>query len=98
MLPASMDTRRDMLCFTAAVSDSQSKEGSFRLIQTPSAESSHRDGKQDNAHLKAHGAKVFAGLLADLIREYDADERLKPIQDLLKGKNNDEADCGHSLD
>ena len=61
-------------------------------------ESSHRDGKQDNAHLKAHGAKVFAGLLADLIREYDADERLKPIQDLLKGKNNDEADCGHSLD
>ena len=49
-------------------------------------QSSHRDGKEDNAHLKEKGATAFAGLLADLIREYDADDRLRPIQEKLKGQ------------
>lgn len=47
-------------------------------------QSSHREGKEDNAHLKEQGAAAFAGLLAELIREYDADERLKAIQEQMK--------------
>lgn len=47
-------------------------------------EGSHRDGKEDNAHLKEQGAAVFAGLLADLIREYAEDDALRPIQEQLK--------------
>ena len=45
---------------------------------------SHREGKEDNAHLKENGASAFARLLTELIREYDADDRLKPIQEKLK--------------
>ena len=47
-------------------------------------ESSLREGKEDNAHLQERGAAVFASLLTDLIREYQADDRLDPIKALLK--------------
>ena len=42
-LPASMEIGRDRLCFTTFVSDSQSKEGSFRLTQMPMAERGHKN-------------------------------------------------------
>ena len=41
------------------------------------------DGKTDNAHLQQAGAKAFSGLLVDLIRSYDHDDKLDKIKKYL---------------
>lgn len=43
----------------------------------------HKEGKEDNAHLKEKGAIAFAGILAGLIRSYSDDDRLDVLKDNL---------------
>jgi carbohydrate esterase family 12 est12B len=46
--------------------------------------SKHKDGKQDNAHLKVAGARAFAGVLRGLIKAYNQDDRLDFIKAQLR--------------
>ncbi|MCD8325669.1 MAG: rhamnogalacturonan acetylesterase [Lachnospiraceae bacterium] len=41
------------------------------------------DGRQDNAHLQLAGARAFAGVLTELIRKYDRDDRLEALKSWL---------------
>ena len=46
-------------------------------------DSKYAEGVNDNTHLQFLGARVFAGILAKLIREYDKDDRLDRMKQIL---------------
>ncbi len=43
-------------------------------------------GVSDNAHLQEYGAKIFANIVAKMIAEYDVDDRLEVLKDLVVPK------------
>lgn len=46
-------------------------------------ESNFKNGATDDTHLQRKGAKIFAGIVADLIRNYEKDNQLDVIKDIL---------------
>ena len=60
-------------------------EGSKKLFMwlEKGAYEGYPDGNTDNAHLQQAGAKAFSGLLVDLIRSYDHDDKLDKIKKYL---------------
>lgn len=46
-------------------------------------DSNYANGVNDNTHLQYKGAYIFAGIVTDLIREYNKDEKLDVLKSLL---------------
>lgn len=47
-------------------------------------DSTHKDGTMDNAHLQKRGAREFANILTNLVKDYRADDRLEEFKKWLR--------------